>query len=126
MHGRPRVGVQLDRRTEGHPGVGRADEVDVAQVSTGAVLSVVEADEVAVSHRLAPAHVPPVVGAEHADEVAVRGAVHAPHRRERRRADDGAGPGGAAVCRAEHHVLPGGQAAALLVHCRHVDPATAR
>src|SRR5262249_42544102 len=47
-----------------------------------------------------------------------------PHCRERR-ADGGAGPGHAAVYRAEHHVLARRQAAALLVHRRHIHPATA-
>ncbi|PYJ53680.1 MAG: hypothetical protein DME82_13345 [Verrucomicrobia bacterium] len=125
LHGRPRVGVQLDRRAKGHPGISRADEVDIAKVSTGAVLSVVEADEVAVSHRLAPAHVPPLRdrGVEHADEVGVLSAVLTPRRGERP-ADGGAGPGDAAVGRAVHHVLASGQPAALLVHRRHIYPAT--
>ena len=36
-----------------------------------------------------------------------------------------AGPSDAAVGRAVHHVLPGGQATAAFVHRRHVNPATA-
>ena len=72
MQGRAGVGVQLDRRAPGQPGVGRADVVDVAQVTARTVLGVVEADDVAVGGGLAPAHVPPVVSAEHTDEVAVR------------------------------------------------------
>ena len=43
----------------------------------------------------------------------------------RRRASRAVRPSGTAVCRAVHHVLAARQPAALLVHRRHVDPATA-
>ena len=85
-----------------------------------------QADHVAASRRLAPAHVPPDgdTVAEHAGKVAILAATRAPRSLERR-ASVGAAPADAAVRRTVHHVLPGAQAAAAFVHCRHVNPATA-
>ena len=129
LHGRARVGVQLDRCAPGQSGIGRADVIDVAVVGRAgashvlAALGIVQADEVAVGHRLAPAHVPPVVRAEHAGKVGAPSTDRTPWRLECR-ANVGAGPGGAAVCRAVHDVLAQVELAATLNHRRHIHPAT--
>src|SRR5438105_217060 len=90
------IGIQLEWRAKGHPAVGGADVIDVAGVGAGAVLGINEANYVVVGGRLTPSHVPPGVGAIHAHEVGIGGAISAAGGSEGG-AGVGVGPGGAAV-----------------------------
>src|SRR5439155_4305757 len=51
------IGVQLERRTEGHAAVRGADIIDVAGVAAGAVLTIDVVNHVINGGRLTPAHV---------------------------------------------------------------------
>src|SRR6476660_7971281 len=89
-------------------------------VATRAAGCPVEEDVAAIGSRLAPTHMPPDAG-EGEGKVAgscTPGALQ-------RRTHIYTGPADAAVGRAVHHILAGGQAAATLVHRRYVNPATA-
>ena len=66
------IGVQLERRTEGHATVCGANIIDVAGVGAGAVLRIDLVNDVIEGGRLTPAHVSPVTR-EHGGEVAVAG-----------------------------------------------------
>ncbi len=89
-------------------------------VAAGATGCPVEEDVHAVGSRLAPTHMPPD-GREGQSKVA----GNCTPRALQRRAYVYTRPTDTAVGRAVHHVLPGGQAAAALVHRRQVNPATA-
>src|SRR6266571_9311017 len=89
------VGVQLERRAERLPTVGRANVKDVAGIGARAVLGIDVANDVVEGGRLTPAHVPPV-STEHGGEVAVTAAKARARSREGG-AGIGVGPGVTAV-----------------------------
>src|SRR5262249_48553715 len=102
-----RVGVQLERRTEGHTAVGGTNIVYVARIAA-VFLRIHQANHVIKRGRLAPAHVPPVS----------RTAVHRTEeaRTAAARTDEGwasisVGPGRTAVSRAENLVISDAAAA---------------
>ena len=116
------IGIQLEWRAKGPPAVGGADVHDVAGVGASAVLGINEANYVVVGGRLTPSHVPPGVGAIHAHEVGIGGAISAAGGSEGG-AVVGVGPSGAAVCGAIDFVGTGaGQASVRsFVHAGNVN-----
>ena len=115
------VGVQLERRTEGHAAVGGTDIKDVAGVTrTGVARGIDEANYVVEGGRLTPAHVPPVSGAGvHRGEEARSATAGARERGAR----VGVGPGVAAVGGTVDLVGPVGEAATHFVHAGDVHVA---
>src|SRR5207244_3920628 len=97
------IGVQLERRTEGHAAVCGADIIDVAGVVAGAVLSIDVVNHVVDGARLTPAHVSPVTG-EYGGEVAVVAASATIAGPREVGAGVGVGPSGAAISGPEHAV----------------------
>src|SRR5439155_2993076 len=97
------IGVQLERRTEGHAAVGGADIIDVAGIAAGAVLSIDVVNDVVDGGRLTPAHVSPVTR-EYGGEVAVAGAGGTIAGPCEVGAGEGVGPSAAAISRPEHQV----------------------
>src|SRR5205823_9362609 len=117
------IGIQFEWRAKGHPAVGGADVVDVTGIGACAVLGIDEANYMIKRGRLTPAHVPPAVGAIHAHEVGIGGAVSASGG-SKGGAGVGVGPSVATVGRAEDFVGTGaGQASASFVHAGDVQVA---
>src|SRR5206468_9857291 len=69
------ISIQFKWRAKGHPLVGGADIFDVTRIRAGAVLRIDITNYAVVGGRLTPTHVTPGIGAIHADEIRIGGAI---------------------------------------------------